>query len=73
MTTNMDEELMNTDPYLARLLDDLKEAESNLRRNIEYRGISFSQQRLDDSQANVDRLHKLIAKFNEQPQTKGKE
>lgn len=51
------------DIYLERLVNDLGEAEKQLRDDINYRGISFSQQRLDDSQANVDRLHEIITKY----------
>jgi hypothetical protein len=52
-----------SDIYLERMVADLAKAEEKLRSDIEYRGMSFSQQRLDDSQANVGRLHELIRSY----------
>lgn len=54
-----------SDPYLDQMLADLKEAEKQLRTDIGYRGMSFSQARLNDSQTNVDRLHELIRTHTE--------
>lgn len=54
---------METDIYLIQMVADLKAAEQKLRGDIEYRGVSFSQSRLNDSQANVDRLHELIRSY----------
>lgn len=52
-----------SDIYLERMVADLAKAEEKLRSDIEYRGMSFSQQRLDNAQTNVDRLHELIRSY----------